>query len=128
MHVPHRAPCTLSPHTVGARGAAQAEGKLAKSQLSEQRKAAGLERRMSYISRSVEKAAQEQDLIKSHQLKKAARKGLHLGLGSPSSSHAGSVQNSQRSPFGSVQNSHRSAGFGSVQNSHRSQSQMSSRM
>lgn len=98
-------------HAKRVRMVTQAEGKLAKSQLSEQRKAAGLERRMSYISRSVEKAAQEQDLIKSHQLKKAERKSLHLGLSShrsQSSSHGGSVQNSQRSAFGSVQNSHRS--------------------
>jgi hypothetical protein len=69
----------------------QTEGKAAKSGLAEQRKAAGLERRMSYISRSVEKAAQEQDLIRSHQMKKQERKNSLLGLRSPLSSQAGSV-------------------------------------
>ena len=86
-------------HAKRVRMVTQAEGKLAKSQLSEQRKAAGLERRMSYISRSVEKAAQEQDLIRAHQVKRNERKSLHLGMRSPSSSHAGSVQNSHRSVF-----------------------------
>ena len=66
--------------------AAQTEGKLAKSQLTEQRKAAGLERRMSYISRSVEKAAQEQDLIRTHQQKRQERKNSLLGLSSGLSS------------------------------------------
>ena len=47
------------------------------------RKAAGLERRMSYISRSVEKAAQEQDLMRAHQVKKQERKNTMLRLPAP---------------------------------------------
>lgn len=73
---------------------AQAEGKLAKTQLNEQRKAAGLERRMSYISRSVEKAAQEQDLIRSHQAKKQERKNSLLGLRSHDTSQASFIAGS----------------------------------
>ena len=51
----------------------------------DQRRAAGLERRMSYISRSVEKAAQEQDIAKAHQQAKqqrAATNAIRMGLNS----------------------------------------------
>ena len=48
--------------------------RFAKTQLSEQRKAAGLERRMSHISHSVEKAEREQRLVISHQEKLLERK------------------------------------------------------
>ena len=69
----------------------QSEGKLAKHALSEQRKAAGLERRMSYISRSVEKAAQEQDIVRNHQANKERRASAgRLNLRSPLSSRANS--------------------------------------
>ena len=74
--------------------ASQTEGRLAKTQLNEQRKAAGLERRMSYISRSVEKAAQEQDLIRSHQIRKHERKNSVLGIRSPLASQRSSVAGS----------------------------------
>ena len=46
-------------HAKQVRMRTQSDGKLAKTALTEQRKAAGLERRLSYISRSVEKAAAE---------------------------------------------------------------------
>ena len=72
----------------------QTDGKLAKSQLHDQRKAAGLERRMSYISRSVEKAAQEQDLVKAHQAAKqqrAAQSAMRMGLSAAFTSQVGSV-------------------------------------
>ena len=75
----------LIDHAKRVRMTGQAEGKLAKTQLNEQRKAAGLERRMSYISRSVEKAAQDDMIVKNHQVKKAERKRLLLGLRSVSS-------------------------------------------
>ena len=79
----------------------QSEGKLAKTALSEQRKAAGLERRMSYISRSVEKAAQEQDLVRNHQANKIERRATssRLGLRSPQSSRANSPLPSRTVPF-----------------------------
>jgi len=78
-------------HAKRVRMTTQAEGRLAKTQLSEQRKAAGLERRMSYISRSVEKAAQEQEIVRGHIAKKQERKNSLLGLRSPLASTVGSV-------------------------------------
>lgn len=64
--------------------------RIAKTQLSEQRKAAGLERRMSHISHSVEKAEREQRLVISHQEKLQERRNSlmsHRGR-SPLSSQA----------------------------------------
>jgi len=62
---------------------AQTDGKTAKSDYAAVRKAAGIERRMSYISRSVEKAAQESNIIRAHQTAKEWRRGSgpNLGLG-----------------------------------------------
>lgn len=70
----------------------QTDGRLAKTQLSEQRRAAGLERRMNYIHGSVQKAAAEQGIKDAHQLAKSSRAGLRLR--SP-----GRVGN-QSTPFG----------------------------
>ena len=80
-------------HAKMVRMSQQHGGRLAKTQLQEQRKAAGLERRMSYISRSVEKAAQEQELVKAHQQAKqdrAAQNAIRMGLSTALTSGMGS--------------------------------------
>jgi hypothetical protein len=46
-----------------------AGAKQAKDQLNEQRRAAGLERRLSYVQRTVEKAEKEHTLVAAHQVR-----------------------------------------------------------
>jgi len=90
-------------HAKQVRVGVSSGGKLAKSQLQDQRRAAGLERRMSYISRSVEKAAQEQDLVKAHQQAKqqrAANQAMRMGLSSALTSQVAAGGESQRSGGG----------------------------
>jgi len=72
-------------HAKMVRLRAQTDGKAAKSEYAAARKAAGAERRMSYISRSVEKAAQESNIIRAHQRAKEWRRGAGASLGAPSS-------------------------------------------
>jgi len=52
--------------------------RIAKTALIEQRKAAGLERRMSHISRSVEKAEREQRLVLAHQERRHSTTGSRM--------------------------------------------------
>mmetsp|Transcript_17712 Transcript_17712/g.35715 ORF Transcript_17712/g.35715 Transcript_17712/m.35715 type:complete len:402 (-) Transcript_17712:382-1587(-) len=63
-----------------------AGAKASKTMLTEQKKAAGLERRMSHISRSVERAEKEHKLVASHQERRLSISG-------------GSVSGSRRSPL-----------------------------
>ena len=70
--------------------------RIAKTALTEQRKAAGLERRMSYVSRSVEKAERENRLVASHY----ERRLSSIASGSVSQSQSGrSPLTSQTSGF-----------------------------
>jgi len=78
--------------------------RIARTALAEQRKAAGLERRMSYVSRSVEKAEREQRLVQTHQDRMLDRRNS-LSQSSVSLSHrAGSYSTpaALRSPLSST--------------------------